>query len=73
MRGKSLPIWGEYLLVLFGRGVNLRPPMKKLSLAVLLGLAMCAVMTGCNENKSDTPTPPPATNAPATPPSTNAP
>jgi hypothetical protein len=47
--------------------------MKKLSLVVLLGIALSAVFTGCNKEDSSAPaTTPPAvsTNAPA---STNAP
>jgi predicted small secreted protein len=47
--------------------------MKKLSLVVLLGLALSAVLTGCNQSDSGSgggSTTPAATNAPA---STNAP
>jgi hypothetical protein len=44
--------------------------MKKLSLVVLLGLALSAVITGCNNSSDSTPPATPSTNAPAT---TNAP
>ena len=41
--------------------------MKKISLVLLLGLALSAVITGCNQSSDNATTPPPAsTNAPGT-------
>jgi nitrous oxide reductase accessory protein NosL len=34
--------------------------MKKLSLAVLLGIALSAMLSGCNQNESTPPATPPA-------------
>ncbi|HWC58287.1 MAG TPA: hypothetical protein VHC44_01240 [Verrucomicrobiae bacterium] len=48
--------------------------MKKLSLVVLLGLALSAVVSGCNNSESSSSTPPAtSTNAAPATPSTNAP